>query len=64
MNLSLSSNKSSLHQMQFYFNRCLRIIRENGMMKEGDAKDRKYSAEDANTNSAMQIVTVDHPFKF
>lgn len=50
LNLRPSSVKSSIHQMQFYFNRNLHIV------KQKDAKNFEVDEED--------VVVVHNPFKF
>jgi hypothetical protein len=49
-----SAQKSFIHQMQFYFNRCLRIVRA----------DKNIESMEGVKEILKTITTINHPFKF
>ncbi len=48
LHLRPSTVKSSIHQMQFYFNRCLRIVRQDKNINE----------------KSLDLITINEPCKF
>jgi hypothetical protein len=63
--LHIIPNKSAIHQMRFYFDRCLRIFKTQREHEVKDAKAPKNqeTADDVRTTAKLYN-TVESPFKF